>query len=185
MNTLWDYFWPILSAGLLSGVIAGVIAFRVPRGHSKEELEGKDAILAIWRRRRILSLAAGLVASLAATALWHGPLGAADRLATRIERDAEVTLIHYEMTQVTARLHRGPLTRRLILTGPADDFQRDQLALTIETLPGVGSARWAPASAGMPLILEGAAAALLGFLFGLLLAYLAELHRRYNAQWNW
>ena len=27
--------------------------------------------------------------------------------------------------------------------------------------------------------------AVLGFLFGLLLAYLIELHRRYNAQWNW
>jgi hypothetical protein len=25
----------------------------------------------------------------------------------------------------------------------------------------------------------------LGFLFGLLLAYLIELRRRYNAQWTW
>jgi hypothetical protein len=24
-----------------------------------------------------------------------------------------------------------------------------------------------------------------GFLFGLLVAYLIELRRRYNAQWNW
>jgi hypothetical protein len=28
-------------------------------------------------------------------------------------------------------------------------------------------------------------ASLLGFLLGLLLAYLVELRRRYNAQWNW
>jgi hypothetical protein len=27
--------------------------------------------------------------------------------------------------------------------------------------------------------------AVLGFLFGLLVAYLVELRRRYNAQWNW
>ena len=33
--------------------------------------------------------------------------------------------------------------------------------------------------------LLGAGIALLGFLFGLLLAYLGELHRRHNAQWNW
>jgi membrane associated rhomboid family serine protease len=37
----------------------------------------------------------------------------------------------------------------------------------------------------MPLIAEGAAGAVLGFLFGLLLAYLVELRRRYNAQYNW
>ena len=34
-------------------------------------------------------------------------------------------------------------------------------------------------------LVEGGAIAVLGFLFGLLLAYLIELHRRYNAQWNW
>jgi hypothetical protein len=35
------------------------------------------------------------------------------------------------------------------------------------------------------LIAEGMAVSVLGFLFGLLLAYLFELRRRYNAQWNW
>ena len=39
--------------------------------------------------------------------------------------------------------------------------------------------------AAPPLIVEAAAVALLGFLFGLLLAYLVELRRRYNAQWTW
>jgi hypothetical protein len=53
------------------------------------------------------------------------------------------------------------------------------------TLPGVGSARWAPAGGGIPLIAEAALAALLGFLLGFGLAYLGELHRRHNAQWNW
>jgi ABC-type lipoprotein release transport system permease subunit len=35
------------------------------------------------------------------------------------------------------------------------------------------------------LLVEGLFAAVLGFLLGLLLAYLVELRRRYNAQWNW
>jgi hypothetical protein len=35
------------------------------------------------------------------------------------------------------------------------------------------------------LILEGTAVAIVGFLLGLVLAYLVELRRRYNAQWNW
>ena len=54
----------------------------------------------------------------------------------------------------------------------------------METLPGVGGATWS-AGGGTPLIAEGAATSLLGFLIGLLLAYLVELRRRYNAQWNW
>jgi hypothetical protein len=89
------------------------------------------------------------------------------------------------MVKVTAHLHRGPLTRRLILAGPADDFQRSELVRITGAIPGFGSVRWSEKGGGPPLILEGAAVAVLGFLFGLLLAYLVELRRRYNAQWNW
>ena len=38
---------------------------------------------------------------------------------------------------------------------------------------------------GVPLVAEGSAASVLGFLFGLLVAYLRDKRRRYNAQWNW
>jgi ABC-type xylose transport system permease subunit len=89
------------------------------------------------------------------------------------------------MTRVQAHLHRGPLTRRVLLSGPADDFQRSELVRIIGSLPGVSSVRWSASDGGVPLIVEGTAAALLGFLLGLLLAYLIELRRRYNAQWKW
>ena len=89
------------------------------------------------------------------------------------------------MTKVTAHLHRGPLTRHLVLSGPADDLQTSELVRTMDTLPGVSRAQWGASPAGLPLIVEGLAVALLGFLLGLLLAYLVELRRRYNAQWNW
>ena len=55
----------------------------------------------------------------------------------------------------------------------------------METLPGVSAATWSNAGGGTPLIAEGAGTSLLGFLIGLVLAYLVELRRRYNAQWNW
>ena len=45
--------------------------------------------------------------------------------------------------------------------------------------------RWSSDGGGLPLILEGLAVTVLGFLLGLLLAYLVELRRRYNEQWNW
>ena len=85
---------------------------------------------------------------------------------------------------ITARIHRGPLTRQVILSGPADEFQRAEAARLLSQIPGISDADWTE-SAGIPLIVEGAAAALVGFLLGLLLAYLVELRRRHNSQWNW
>jgi len=164
MNTLWTYFWPILCVGLLAGGLGGLFGFR--------------------RKRRRPLIIAGLVA-LAAAATWHGPLGAADRFTTKIERQARQALDYYEMTKVTAHLHRGPLSRRLILSGPADDFQTSELARLLGQLPGVSGVSWSDRNGGIPMIAEGELAAILGFLGGLLIAYLIELRRRYNAQWTW
>ena len=166
MNALWSYFWPLLAAGLVIGGVAGSFGFR-RRGKSAK------------------ALAIGIAVSIAAAALWHGPLGAADHFTARVERGARQALDYYEMTEVTAHLHRGPLTRTLILSGPADDFQTSELVRLLDQLPGVSNARWTDTAGGPPLIAEAAATSILGFLFGLLLAYLVELRRRYNAQWTW
>ena len=181
MNTFWAYFWPIFGAGLIIGVITGLAAFRAPRAKPKD----REAAIQRWQRTRRIVLAGGAVVALAAVGLWHGPTGAAHRFVAQVERDARLTLVSYEMTQVHAAVHRGPVTRQLVLSGPADDFQRRELVRTMETLPGVSDATWSNASGGTPLIAEGAGACLLGFLIGLVLAYLVELRRRYNAQWNW
>lgn len=165
--TSWDYFWPAIAAGLVVGLITGILAFRRPR------------------RKRNAALAIGLAVALTAALLWHGPLGGAQRFAAQVEHDARLTLDNYEMWKVTAHLERGPLTRRLLLAGPADDFQSSELIRIMGSLSGVSSARWSDKGSGTPLVLEGAGAALAGFLFGLVLAYLIELRRRYNANWNW
>jgi hypothetical protein len=180
VNAFWAYFWPIFGAGLTIGVIAGLAGFRAPRAKPKDREEAIER----WRRRRRIVLACGVALVLAAAALWHGPFGAAHRLTAQVERDARLTLKNYEMTQVRAELHHDPLTRRVLLTGRADDFQRGGLVRIIGSIPGVSSATWSD-SGGTPLIAEGAGASLLGFLIGLVLAYLVELRRRYNAQWNW
>jgi hypothetical protein len=165
MNAFWAYFWPCFAAGLIAGGPAGTIAFR-------------------RRSRRNGALAAGLVIGLILAALWHGPLGGAARFEAKVEQQIQQTLVHYEMTQVTAHLHHDPLTRCVMLSGPADDFQRLGLAEFMIAIPGVRCASWA-SSGGTPLIVEALMVSVLGFLFGLLLAYLAELRRRYNALWNW
>jgi len=163
MSTFWAYFWPPFAAGLVFALIGGLIAFR-------------------RKRRMPMVVAASL--SILAVAAWHGPLGAADRLTKQIESVSRMSLDSYEMPMIASHLHHGPLTRAIQLSGPADDFQRGELALIQEQIPGVSFASWT-GKGGLPLIVEGLLAALLGFLIGAALAYVAELRRRYNAQWTW
>lgn len=96
--------------------------------------------------KQLRIVAGGIVAVLGFTALWHGPLGGAERFAHSVEAAARAQLDHDEMTQVQAHLERGPLNRRLILSGPADDFQRGEIARRMLLLPGVGDAVWDPGS---------------------------------------
>ena len=91
-------------------------------------------------------LALGALATIGVALLWHGPLGAADELETRVEREARAMLDYYELPNVTATLDEGPLTRRIILSGPADDFQRRALVERVGELPGVNEVRWDPRS---------------------------------------
>ena len=164
MNAFWSYFWPPFCAGLVVAVIAGAIGFP--------------------RRNRNAILAVGAAVSIAVAAIWHGPLGAGDRFAATVDRSVRATLVAKYIPEVSGHVHRGPLTRTVLLSGPADDFQRSQLIEIIGDLPGVERASWSGGT-GVPLIAEGGIAAILGFLLGLVLAYLRELRRRYNANWNW
>lgn len=169
MSALFDYLWPSLGVGAVCGAIAGSLVLRRN----------------ILSAKRFVWLAAGLAAAFAGSLLWSGPLDGGDRFIARVERHARLTLDHYEMVQVDARLARSPLTRTLMLKGPADDFQRSELVRLMSSLPGVREARWSPARRTLPLVAEGGLGTLAGFILGLFLAYLLNLHRRYNAQWNW
>jgi hypothetical protein len=164
MSPELSYFWPVAALGLLAGAFAGTLWFR---------------------RGRRSALAIGAAALLAGAALWHWPLGAADRFIAGVEPAAREVLVDWEMGHVEGRLMRDPLTRRLFLSGPADRFQHEQLVLMMSTLPGVSRATWNPQRTGMPLILESAIVTIIGFLLGMLLAYGAELRRRHNAKWKW
>lgn len=88
----------------------------------------------------------GIAATMGFTALWHGPLGAGDELAALSEASARRTLDYYELPMVQAHMQRGPLSRRLILSGPADDFQRAELVRILDETPGVLEVRWDPGS---------------------------------------
>ena len=163
MSPLWAYFWPVFALGLVLGAGFGSVSLR---------------------RKKALFLIAGLILAAAGTALWHGPVGAADRFSANVEKSAHDTVVAWEMGQVQTHLHHGPLTRRLDLSGTADDFQRSELVRILSDVPGVSRATWS-GSAGIPLIIEALLVSALGFVVGLILAYVVELRRRYNAQWKW
>ena len=185
MNALWSFFWPVFGVGLLIGAMVGLNAFRQPRRTAKNRAASDQQIIRDWRLKRKLWLAGGLAGAIAAALLWCGPFGAADGFSAKVERNARQALDYYEMTKVTAHLHRGPLSRDLTLVGPADDFQHAELVRLFNQLPGVRSVSWSEGNGGVPLVAESAFLAIVGFLLGLVLAYLVELRRRYNAQWNW
>lgn len=88
----------------------------------------------------------GIAATLVETALWHGPLGAGDRMAAGAETIARRTLDYYELPMIQAHMQRSPLSRRLILSGPADQFQRAELVRMLDDIPGVLEVRWDPSS---------------------------------------
>ena len=163
MNALWSYFWPLFAMGLVVGAIARTIGYR--------------------RRVPRRALLVGAAVSLAATGLWHAY--AAGPFVASVDRTTRQALEYYEMTQITAQLQSDPLTRDLLLSGPADDWQRGELVRLFSQVPGVGTARWERNPLGIPMIVEAFIVAFAGFSLGLLLAYFVEWHRRHNAQWSW
>lgn len=173
MLLLWDLYWPALVATLAIGVATGAIAFR---------RSGR-------RERYFLVIAAGAAATLATTALWHAPAGAADRFRAAVEPVVRETLDFYEMAQVRAGLDDAPLSRTLLLSGNADDFQRSELIRLMGDVPGVAAVRWRDTGQGashpLPLLAEVELWSLVAFGLGLLLAYLIELRRRARADWRW
>ena len=138
-------------------------------------------------RKTAVIVVAGMATTLAVAVIWHGPLGGSDRFASYVDGNVEQTLRDYEMTQIQAQLHQAPLRRTIVLSGPADNFQRGELVRILDAAPGVADVHWvgSPAPARLPLLAEAVLSALAGFALGLVLSYLLELRRRSRSEWRW
>lgn len=90
----------------------------------------------------------GAAAALLAGWLSHGPLGRGEAFAAALEARANAEIGKAELAGVTARAGRDPLTRRIILTGQANDFQREGMGQLpgindrIRGLPGIAGIEW-------------------------------------------
>lgn len=99
---------------------------------------------------RLVKILLGLALALAVGWLHHGPLGGGERLIDALEARAQLRLRVAEIPGVTVRMERDPLSREAILSGDANDFQKEGLGgfpgvnERIDSIPGVAGIRWEP-----------------------------------------
>jgi hypothetical protein len=109
----------------------------------------------------------GLVAALVVGWVAYGPLGQGAAFIDRVEARARAVVRDAAVPGVEVRIARDPLRRDALLSGPANDFQREGQGLypglndRVLAVPGVGGIAWADrgrASGGslirLPLIVE-------------------------------
>ena len=100
-----------------------------------------------------MSPAVKFVIGLAAVTLmgWlsHGPLGNGERLLAALEAQARAEIEKSEVRGVEVRLARDPMARVAVLSGPADDFQREGMGQfpgindRIRGIEGIDRIEWA------------------------------------------
>ena len=90
----------------------------------------------------------GLVAALIAGWIAHGPLGQGEAFVARLQADSEQVLSEAALTGVAVRFPSDPLRREAVLSGTANDFQKEGMGLLpgindrIRAVPGVAGVRW-------------------------------------------
>jgi hypothetical protein len=111
---------------------------------------------------------------------FYGPFGQGERLAGRIESDARNLVAQAELEGASVRLEREPLSRDLVISGHANDLQREGLGSGLgvkdyaRATPDVGQVRWddEPKGFSLPLLAETLIVAAFAWLAGLLLGTL-------------
>lgn len=101
--------------------------------------------------QRWLKIALGLAASLFAGWIYHGPAGGGERFIDALEARAQLRVSPQvtSLPGITVRMERDPLSRTAVLSGEANDFQRDGipgrypgLNQRVGSIPGIASVRW-------------------------------------------
>jgi hypothetical protein len=97
---------------------------------------------------KALKFLTGFAAALAAGWISHGPLGRGEMFVNQLESDLQLVIANANLPGVTGRVQREPLARTAILSGPADQFQRDGMGSMpginrrVLTVPGMARYEW-------------------------------------------
>lgn len=136
---------------------------------------------------RIAKFLIGLAAILLMAWLYHGPLGNGERLVAGLEMQARAAIAASELPGIDVGFSRDPLSRTALLSGQANEFQREGqgslpgLNDLVGKIEGVAGVRWSDdpsAPDGVPLILETLTMTVIAYLLGLGLGWLLFGRRR-------
>lgn len=118
----------------------------------------------------------GFAAALLAGWIAHAPLGRGALFLDALQAQTEVVLRDAAVPGVTVTFPRDPLSRIALLSGPANDLQRNGqgglqgINQRVAAVPGVAEVRWTDENsspAGFPLLAETLGLAGAAFLLGL------------------
>lgn len=90
----------------------------------------------------------GLIAALLAGWISHGPLGRGEAFVDTLQSQAQAQISEAGLAGVQVDFARDPVSREAILSGPANDFQKEGQGLfpgindRIKAIPGVSGIRW-------------------------------------------
>jgi hypothetical protein len=124
---------------------------------------------------RLLRILIGLAAVLVMGGIWHGPAGRGEAYVAKLEAGARSAIAPIGIAGVEVRLPRDPLRRTAILSGPADDLQREGLGSEmglndyVRAVPGIAGVHWTDqpgGPGGLPLLAETLLQLLLAYALG-------------------
>lgn len=90
----------------------------------------------------------GLAAALIVGWIAHGPLGRGEAFVNQLETGAQAAVADAAIPGVTVGMQRSPLARKAVLSGPADQFQREGqgslpgLNQRVLNVPGISRIEW-------------------------------------------
>jgi len=123
-----------------------------------------------------VKLLIGLAIALAAAWIGHGPLGQGAASSDRPNRSPKRRWRAADVPGVDVRLGRDPLSRAAILSGPANDFQRNGIGdlpgitQRVADVPGISLGRAGDnGGRSVPLVAETLGLAALAYLIGIIL----------------
>jgi len=128
----------------------------------------------------------GLVVALAAGWVSHGPLGRGAAYLDGLEARAGSMVRYAAIPGVAVHMKRDPLSRTAILSGPANDFQRQGIGSMIGlngrigSIPGVAGVQWTDEAQrfAMPLLAETLLLVAFAYLVGVGLGWVFFRPRR-------
>jgi hypothetical protein len=125
---------------------------------------------------RPVKIAIGLLAVLLMGWIFHGPAGRGAAFVDGLEAEARTAVAQAELPGIEVRMKRDPLSRVALLSGPANDLQREGLGSQpglndyVRAVPGIASVHWDDekgGAGGLPLLAESELLVAIAYLIGL------------------